>query len=310
MSNSKKDEYKMRNSFHFMMNFYSSHLGSLNLKFSDKKLEKEYKEMTFTSKKVALVILSIVFIILMLTNLLQVVISGQPGATGYIIFVPMYAFIILMCTIIILLSYFLKKNGLCFKTLKIIFLILVLISQLTTLIFYTSTKATYLNYARNIFFLITTIYFSVNIFFDFSIFRVVIVNILMIGVIIAFYVLLDLANIATEVLYLLACMFYFEFYGFMKDKSQKLIFLEQKQKELLSNYFFGILTQMNVGLAIIKEEEFVFMNDKFTSSCNEILREEKNVIDNQKLNTILNLIKVKGDEIEKDFQEIVLNLEV
>ena len=180
-------------------------------------------------------------------------------------------------------------------------------------------------FTRKMFFAVSTVYFFSGLFFRFSLIKLISVNLVMLSTIAVSYVFNKREIFEPDILYLLAIIFFNEISAYYLDKSNRALFIEKIQNEMILNYFFEILIQMKAGFVIIQDKKIIFQNNQFENFLNLMITDEErkdqkinedNILEwvSQNIELNKNKIKYEGNNLiessitHSNEQDTVINL--
>lgn len=267
----------LRNKIEYLGNKLIIKLDLMNSGNTDIELERKFGEDNVSKSKIYFIILSIFMTLLILANLIIMIFTSSETTSNRIILFIIS--ILFLSAFVILLLIGSCKKSLCTLFVCEILFVMTLYVLFISIICYILIWAdgdiqsnVYLSIQKRLFFYFNMIYFSLNLFFNFSLARVVIVNIVMGLTLFLTYYFIQKSEIINEVLYLLTSSILFEICGYLKFKYSRQLFFEKLQNEMVTNYFLEILHQMNAGFGIVKSDEIVFANGKFNEFLNIYLQ--------------------------------------
>lgn len=255
------------NNFDFITKSLLPKFNTKTLSFNDVELVKRYEQQNFLRRKIGLIIMSFFFgsALIYHVSVLSSILDYFPTYVVVIYYLIMSNTIIF--PIIGIITIFIKNPNKLFRSFMIILVINSSIYNLYSVCINLVPKADgtadSLAAFRALQYYILTLYFLVNFFFEFKLFRFFLLDIFTILIIVLVAIYGGTALTIIDCFYCLIISLYFDLFGYFMDKAGKSTLIEYLQNELIGDYFINILKQMNLGLAVYKNEKLKFSNPKF-----------------------------------------------
>lgn len=256
------ERQKIKKNLEILTSNYMFKLLDKQLRFKSPELNKKYETSMIPTARLNVLILSLISIINTFVLLIYVLVVNKSYAYPTYLLVIKYVVIGLGLIAVIVFAFYAKSYKALF-ILEIVLLGIVFISNSTNIVYVLAVNQPGKYATKFQFYFNVTISFFSSIFFSFSIYKSLAIDLILLAIIaITEYYTPD-SDMTIEILYLIITIIYFELYNYNRDKSMKISFLEKLQNELVTNYFIDLISQMNIGIGVTNRKNMIMTNEKF-----------------------------------------------